>query len=333
MRCSCPLWVDGTLNGRRILRSLGTSNLEIAATEVLELEAGNKDVQEVSVDHAVHSFLKANQQLSSIHTYKQVLLPFQKFCLGKSISKIRAVTLPDLYSFKETWDCSALTAGKRIERLRTFFRFCEDNEWVAKNPATRLKKPQVKEPPVVPFTAKEWRALLAAIDRYPARNSFGYDNRARLRAFLLMLRYSGLRISDLTRLEKTRISKNGMLTLYTSKAGVQVRHPLPKMALRALKGIGNDRYYFWSGEGKLRSAVGDWQRSIRRLMNDAHVTGHPHMFRHTLAVELLNKGVTMEHVAAILGNSPEVCRKHYAPWESTRQKALELALKRVWKDA
>jgi integrase len=327
--CSCPIWVDGTLNGRRILKSLDTANLEIAADRVLELEA-NDGEEAVSVDKAVDAFLKANAQLASIHTYKQVLLPFQTFCFGKAISKIRAVTLADLYQFRETWNCSALTAGKRVERLRTFFSFCEDNEWVNKNTAKKLKKPPVKEPPVVPFKDAEWKALLAAVDTYPTKNSFGYDNRTRLKAFLLMLRYSGLRIGDVATLKKSRISTDGMLHLRTSKVGVPVRHPLPPFVLEALKDIGNAEYFFWSGEGTVKSTVGDWQRAIRRLMKMANVTGHPHMFRHTLVVELLNKGVSMEHVAAILGNSPEVCRRHYAPWEATRQKALEEALHQVW---
>lgn len=330
LRCSCPIWVDGTLRGRRVLQSLDTANLEIAATKALELEADKKTATEATVDQAVDAFLAANGQLKSIHTYKQVVLPFKKFCFGKSISQVRAVTLADLYQFKQTWVCSPLTAGKRIERLRTFLRFCEDNEWVDRNWATRLKKPPVKEPPVVPFTDEEWKALLDAVNNYPLKNSFGYDNRARLRAFLLMLRYSALRIGDVVALQKSRISKKGMLHLYTSKAGVPVRHPLPSFVLDPLAGIGNDVYYFWSGEGKIKSAVGDWQRAIRRLMKAAKVTGHPHMFRHTLAVELLTKGVSMEIVAAILGNSPEVCRKHYAPWEATRQKALEEALQQVW---
>ncbi len=332
LRCSCPIWVDGTLNGRRIRQSLDTANLQIAAEKVLELEANNGEnkQEETSVDNAVDSFLAANKHLSSIQTYKQVLLPFKRFCLGRSISKIRAVTLADLYAFRDTWNCSALTTGKRIEPLRTFFRFCEDHEWIDRNCATKLKKPPVKEPPVVPFTEEQWTALLEAVEQYPQKNSFGYDNRARLKAFLLTLRYSGLRISDVVKLEKTAISKDGKLTLRTSKVGVQVRHPLPKFVLDSLVNIGNDRYFFWSGQGKLKSAVGDWQRSIRKLMKDANIKGHPHMFRHTLAVELLNKGVNIEHVAAILGNSPEVCRRHYAPWEATRQRALEDALRQVW---
>jgi predicted transcriptional regulator len=54
------------------------------------------------------------------------------------------------------------------------------------------------------------------------------------------------------------------------------------------------------------------------------------MFRHTLAIELLEKGITVEHVAAILGNSPAIVYKHYSPWVASRQKALDKAVMSVW---
>ena len=38
---------------------------------------------------------------------------------------------------------------------------------------------------------------------------------------------------------------------------------------------------------------------------------HAHRYRHTLATRLLEQGATFEEVADILGNSPEVVRKHY----------------------
>ena len=39
-----------------------------------------------------------------------------------------------------------------------------------------------------------------------------------------------------------------------------------------------------------------------------------HRFRHTLVTELLGRGASFEDVADILGNSPEIVRKHYAKW-------------------
>jgi hypothetical protein len=42
-KCACPLWVNGTLDGREIRHSLNTRNLEIAADKVLQIEAGKAE--------------------------------------------------------------------------------------------------------------------------------------------------------------------------------------------------------------------------------------------------------------------------------------------------
>jgi integrase len=50
---------------------------------------------------------------------------------------------------------------------------------------------------------------------------------------------------------------------------------------------------------------------------------HAHRYRHTLATRLLERGATFEQVADILGNSPEVVRKHYAKWSPGRQDNID----------
>jgi site-specific recombinase XerD len=50
------------------------------------------------------------------------------------------------------------------------------------------------------------------------------------------------------------------------------------------------------------------------------------MFRHTLSVDLLSHGVSLEKVAAILGNAVRIWEKHYAPFVKSRQESLEKAV-------
>jgi integrase len=71
-------------------------------------------------------------------------------------------------------------------------------------------------------------------------------------------------------------------------------------ALRAIEPDGP--YFFWTGKGLRKSSVADWQRAIRRLSEIADVTGHPHMFRHTFATDLLSQGIPIEDVSALLGH-------------------------------
>ena len=58
--------------------------------------------------------------------------------------------------------------------------------------------------------------------------------------------------------------------------------------------------------------------------------GHFHRFRDTAAVGWLAAGLSIEEVAALLGNSPNVVIKHYSPWVLERQRVLEAKVQASW---
>lgn len=89
-------------------------------------------------------------------------------------------------------------------------------------------------------------------------------------------------------------------------------------------------FYFWSGNGKVTSAVSDWHRTIERLAKDLKFRVHAHRFRHTLAAELISAGTPIAQVAAILGNAPSIVEKTYAQFIEQRQKAIDEAVKAMW---
>lgn len=77
--------------------------------------------------------------------------------------------------------------------------------------------------------------------------------------------------------------------------------PLPTVVVEALKKTEDgSAYLFWTGNGLRKSAVADWQRAIR-LFEIAGVTGHPHMFGHTFAIDLLAR-IPIEDVSVLLGH-------------------------------
>ena len=100
---------------------------------------------------------------------------------------------------------------------------------------------------------------------------------------MLALRYTGTHsIGDVTALG-ARVQK-GKVFLYTQKTGIPVYLPLPDFVLSALEQapVINERYYFWSGNGKLKSAVTDWQRSLAKVYETAGVPNatRPPVSRH-----------------------------------------------------
>jgi integrase/recombinase XerD len=100
----------------------------------------------------------------------------------------------------------------------------------------------------------------------------------------------------------------------------------------------NPAYFFWSGNGQRKTYVKDWGRAYRRLFkisglrqtNGAPKRCFPHMFRDTFAVEQLLAGMSLEDVAELLGNSVQVCEKHYAPFVRARQLKIVENQKRSW---
>lgn len=210
-------------------------------------------------------------------------------------------------------------------------RFAEKRRWIDDNPAVELKAPKVPFKPTMPFTREEMIRILAALQPYG--KSAGIRNAQRLRAFVLLLRYSGLRIGDAVQLNVSRI-RDKKLLLHTEKTGVPVYCVLPDMVVKALDAAphSSSRYFFWAGKSTVHSAKGKWQRRLQRLFELAKVpNGHAHRFRDTFAVELLLSGVPLDRVSVLLGHSSvRITERHYAPWTRSRQEQIEADLKAAW---
>ena len=192
----------------------------------------------------------------------------------------------------------------------------------------------IKVPPsqTLPFDQDQVAAVLEACDRFSLNGIYGEQNRTRLKALTLLMRYSGLRIRDAVTCERKRLV-DGKLFLYQAKTGTPVYCPVPPVVVEALNDLNgsNPKYFFWSGNGNPKSAVADAQRSFRKLFKLADVEGHPHMFRDTFAVELFKRGVAIETVSMLLGHaSIRVTERHYKPWVKTLQDKLESDAMKGW---
>lgn len=101
--------------------------------------------------------------------------------------------------------------------------------------AVELKAPKITLRPTLPFTQEEMMRTLAAVDKYKAATSSnGRENARRLLGLVLLLRYSGMRISDAVQVTEDRI-KGRRLFLYMQKTGEPVNVVLPDLALKALE--------------------------------------------------------------------------------------------------
>lgn len=333
--CNCPIWVQGSLRGEYIKRALDLRSWQAASDVVRGWDASGEigvvRLEIPPVSEAVEKFItyQKSRNLSgeTIRKYENLLdRRFLPWCESKGYRLFKQLTVDALREFQTTWDDGPLYATKNLERLRAFFEFALDAEWIPRNPVASLKRPKATDQPTLPFSEEEMKRILEACDRYPG-------NRNRMRAFVLTMRYSGLRIGDTIALDKSRLNGNKLL-LYTAKTGTPVYMPLPPVVVEALDKLetnGSERF-FSTGNAKPQTARANWSRYLDTLFELADVKdGHSHRFRDTFAVSLLEKGVSLEHISVLLGHSSvKITERHYKPWVKTLQSKLEEEVKKIW---
>lgn len=341
LKCNCPLWADGYVNGQRVLRqSLKTRDMARARKKAVSLESPDANTFK-AVDDAVSAFLEHAEsealKFSTVRKYRNTLNHLKTFCVARKIDSVGELTTGHLDAFRAGRALKPITSSKELQLLRQFCGFCFDRRWVGENVAKRIKPPRnIRPNDVEPFSVSEVREIVKACDGIGR----GPYERLRARAMILTLRYTALRIGDVAMLNRDRLSRESgrwRIFLRTEKSGKPVFLPIPRELKDALdvvpapRGAAKDcPCYFWNGISSERTMKDIADRSLSAVFKASMVPhAHAHRFRHTLATELLGNGASFEEVADILGNSPEIVRKHYAKWSPARQSRIDDLMQRV----
>jgi hypothetical protein len=192
--CRCPIWVRGSYKGISVARSLkseGIENMEAAddwadrwKRSVLN-NAPMESRQPKRINEACEEFLAEarnhNLRESTLYKYGTLLKQLCAFADRGGYRFLAELTATPLRQFRSEWKNNPLSASKKLQILRLFLNFAEDEEWISANPARKLKPPKVDSSEVVPFTYEEMAAVLKACDTLAAQAS-GRLNAVRLAA-------------------------------------------------------------------------------------------------------------------------------------------------------
>ena len=199
--CRCPVWVDGHLNGEEINKTLDTRDWQKAQRVVREWEADGQHtsdpetVQPTTIEDAWKTFLadlhSRNLRTSTIRKHKLLSRRYAGVRYSPRHPFSETVRFSDIAGISGTVaGRPALQYQEKLERLRAFFRFAQENKWVKENPASKLKAPKSPQRPTLPFSTRRWCGFLAALD--PSTSNLVLAERIVLAACVAWFSCSGI---------------------------------------------------------------------------------------------------------------------------------------------
>lgn len=362
-RCSCPKHFRWTHNGTQFRRKAGTRSWEEAEEVKRQLQdelAGrprDSAADSAQVLSKAIDLFKADKKVQGIAAatlsrYDCELGRLQTYCERQGVYTVRGITRELLTGYCSTWESyypSTNTRAKVRERLRSFLRYCYEAKWLERIPQT--PKIKVDEAPTLPLDDDEYRRLLDALyavnpkrwDGKQSTQGLSATMRARIHVLLQLMRWSGLAIRDALSLPKAGLGwedarQTYRVTTSRQKTGTDVSVLLPPTVSAELKALADQhkKYVLFPDEeldfeDLAKTYTSRYIRpafEVAKIPCDTHMVSH--RLRDTFAVDLLNKGVGIEEVAAALGDTVKTTEKHYAKWVRSRQNRLDNSIAGTW---
>ena len=276
--------------------------------------------------------LKVERHLSAntLESYAHNLRRFGEFVSKKGVNKAASVKENHLLEFlillhKEK--ISSRSVARYLSAIRGFFRFLIKERILNKNPLTQIESPARWQKLPKFLTLDQVDSLIAQPNR---KTTLGLRDHS-----IIQLMYaSGLRISEVAGLTMERTNLQQGYVIILGKGSKERVVPIGKVALSALdeylkdvrpkllNGKINDHVFISNKGGKL-SRKRLWEiikAAARRAGIRINVT--PHMFRHSFATHLLERGADLRSVQTMLGHTDIATTQIYTHVTSTHLKSI-----------
>lgn len=254
--------------------------------------------------------LLKNNRLETIKTNKQMFDTFGKFLESEFPNLLSDINLiePEHIELYVKWSMErgnkSTTINKKVNGLKYFFRYLLGRKMVSKNPVEVVPLKTVDKKPKVIMT----RELLEKAVKETDKNSF-VGIRSITIAYVLF--NTGLRIGELKRLKVTDVDfKKRELKIEESKNRKYRIVPINKECEKYLKvwlkirGDIKDHDYIFINELNQTISIRTIQQCVKDMFaNIGHNEIHCHSFRKGFISSLVEKGVPLTTIAAIVGHS------------------------------
>ena len=265
---------------------------------------------------------------NTIKAYRQDLKQLRLY-----LDEIRCLMVEDIDRFtirKFLRSCSsqkARTIKRKFASIRSFFKFLVAEGILNSNPAKELEH-SIKIPKVLPrsLPISAIRKVLKGIhsDLEKSKDNKRCDSRLRLELCVLELLYgTGIRVGELSSLNLCDVDlRNGSIRVRGKGDKERVVPIFHGGTIEALQSYLECRSQ-QSGPLLLnRNGTRLSDQSIRSIVRKRAPEATPHMFRHSLATQLLSNGTDLRFIQKLLGHSSIVTTTIYAHVEQTAQRRI-----------
>jgi len=207
-----------------------------------------------------------------------------------------------------------------LTTLRNAFNKAVRYGYTKDNPVANVAKPKKEIPDITYYTQGELDAIFAEFERR-AEEGFRVQSTAAwatYREVIYCLHYTGMRIGDALALQWENVSLPfRQLVLRQMKTGKELRIPLPaefRERLEALTGRNpNPTGFVFQNTAGNMIKYSHMDSAIRRVLKEVGIEKRSplHSFRHTMAMRLIDQGVSPRKVAAQLGDTLETVIRNY----------------------
>ncbi len=290
------------LNGKRIRRSLGTSDRKLAELKLKEIEVElAKGRLGFTVNISLGEFLKKYLDWSKNTKAKNTYITDKKTAdslinyFGEKI-KLSQINLQKLEGWKiwlvDTLRYSKTTANIRIRHAKAMFNKAVEWQFLEKSPVERLK--QYTTPKGKPdfLTLEEIKKLFSVI-----------ENKTHLAVFNLLF-WTGMRIAEAINLTWDDVDFEDMVIKVRSKKTWHTKdykerhipiHPELIPYLEHLKEVGSEKV--------LPYKYPTVEHLFQKYSRKSGIKATPHLLRHSVATALASMGISPQVIQKILGHS------------------------------
>ena len=203
---------------------------------------------------------------------------------------------------------SARSVNRKITALKTFYKFMMREQHIKTNPMDKVTGPRLKK--TLPSFVEEER-----MDELLDSHTFGTDLRGvRNRLIIEILYLTGMRLSELIRLEDRHLDLYGKTIRVTGKRNKERIIPLEAGAADSIRHYLDLRgeafpqaatpHVFVTDKGRplypkfVYKVVHNYLRLVTTMQRRS-----PHVLRHSFATHMLNRGADLNAIKEILGHA------------------------------